>query len=47
VVDGKYVLCPPHTFRLDPATGKAAGHPCPDARTCQLEERDGDCATWA
>ena len=45
--DGKYVVCPLHNYRFDPATGKAIGAPCPDARTYKLSEKDGDCEVWA
>jgi nitrite reductase/ring-hydroxylating ferredoxin subunit len=47
LIDGKYVLCPLHNYRFDPATGKAVGVSCPDARTYKLEERNGDCEVWA
>ena len=47
LIDGKHVLCPLHNYRFDPATGKAVGVSCPDARTYKIEEQAGDCEVWA
>ena len=46
LADGKYVVCPLHNYRFDPATGKAVDVVCGKAKTYQVREKDGDAEVY-
>ena len=46
LVDGRYVICPLHNYRFDPATGKAVGVVCGSAKTYRVREDDDDALVW-
>lgn len=46
LLEGKYAMCPLHGFKFDPATGRAVGVPCSDAKTYKVREVGGDCEIW-
>lgn len=46
LVEGKYVMCPLHGYKFDPANGRAVGVPCKNAKTYRVREVDGDTEIW-
>jgi nitrite reductase/ring-hydroxylating ferredoxin subunit len=44
--DGRYVVCPLHNYKFDPANGRAVGVACADAKTYRVREVGGDCELW-
>lgn len=46
LVEGKYVLCPLHNYKFDPATGRAIEVACADAKTYAVRERGDDCDVY-
>jgi nitrite reductase/ring-hydroxylating ferredoxin subunit len=47
LAEGKYVVCPLHNYKFDPATGKAIEVTCASAKVYRVRERDGDAEVWA
>ena len=43
---GRYAVCPLHSYKFDPKTGKAIGVACADAKRYTVRERDGDAQIW-
>ncbi len=41
LVEGRYLSCPLHLYKFDPASGAAIDVPCPPARTYSVREVDG------
>jgi nitrite reductase/ring-hydroxylating ferredoxin subunit len=46
LVEGKYVTCPLHNYRFDPATGKAVGVVCKSAKTYRVREVGADAEVY-
>ncbi|MFT5050887.1 MAG: nitrite reductase/ring-hydroxylating ferredoxin subunit [Chlamydiales bacterium] len=47
LTDGRLALCPLHSFRFDPKTGKAVGVSCKAARVYRTRESDEGTEVWA
>ena len=43
LVEGRYVTCPLHSYKFDPANGRAVGVACKSAKTYRVSERGADC----
>lgn len=46
LVDGRLATCPLHSYRFDPASGRAVGVTCRPARTYRVVERKGACELY-
>jgi nitrite reductase/ring-hydroxylating ferredoxin subunit len=46
LVEGRYVTCPLHNYKFDPATGRAHGVACKNAKTYRAVERGADCEVF-
>ena len=46
LVEGRYLRCPLHEYKFDPASGRAVGAACRNARTYRVRERGSDCDVW-
>jgi len=46
LVEGRYVTCPLHKYKFDPANGQAIGVACKKARTYRVVERGADCEVF-
>ena len=44
--EGRYVMCPLHNYKFDPANGRAIGTACKNARTYRVVARGGDCEVF-
>lgn len=44
--EGRYVMCPLHNYKFDPANGRAIGAACPDAKTYRVVEHGADCEVF-
>ncbi len=44
--EGRYVMCPLHNYKFDPANGRAIGAACKNARTYRVVARGGDCEVF-
>ena len=42
LAEGRYLSCPLHLYKFDPATGESIGIECDPARTYEVREVDGD-----
>ena len=47
LAEGRYVVCPLHGYRFDPADGRAVGVACQSARVYRVREVGDDCEVWA
>ncbi len=43
LVEGRYVTCPLHNYKFDPANGRAVGVACKNAKTYRVVDRGADC----
>ena len=46
LAEGRYLVCPLHSYKFDPRTGEAVGVVCRNARVFHLREKAGDCEIW-
>lgn len=46
LMEGRYAICPLHSYRFDPKNGKAVGVSCRSAKTFRVKERGGNCEVW-
>jgi nitrite reductase/ring-hydroxylating ferredoxin subunit len=46
LVEGRYVTCPLHNYKFDPANGRAVGVACKSAKTYRVIERGDDCEVF-
>jgi nitrite reductase/ring-hydroxylating ferredoxin subunit len=44
--EGRYVVCPLHNYKFDPATGRAVGVACSSAKTYRVLEQGKDCEVF-
>lgn len=44
---GKYVMCPLHNYKFDPATGAEASGGCSNAKLYRTREKGDDTEVWA
>lgn len=46
LTDGRLALCPLHSYRFDPKTGKAVGVVCRPVKTYRARESGGETEIW-
>jgi len=46
LIHGRYVWCPAHNYRFDPATGRPIGSVCKKATVYRLEVDGDDCVVY-
>jgi nitrite reductase/ring-hydroxylating ferredoxin subunit len=42
----RFLMCPLHNYKFDPATGRAVGVACKSAKTYRVRAKGSDCEVW-